>query len=108
MMSTPENRDRGNNNGGYSTRDDGRAGAVPVEPRKSLREDVAEREEERFGGVKIGSAFFGWLTAVGTGVLLTALIAATGAAIGLGTGDLDEVTDAAAQNAETVGIIGAI
>lgn len=112
-MSTPENRDRshdtgGHNNDGYSTRDDGRGGAVPVEPRNSLREEVADREQERFGGVKIGSAFFGWLTAMGTAVLLTALIAATGAAIGLGSGGLEEATDAAAENAETVGIVGAI
>lgn len=108
-MSTADNRNRAH---------DGRAeahatnnepgGAVPVEPRSSLREEVAEREQERFGGVKIGSAFFGWLTAMGTAVLLTALVAATGAAIGLGGGDLEEATDAAAENAETVGIIGAI
>ncbi|MEX1079566.1 MAG: hypothetical protein WED09_10705 [Homoserinimonas sp.] len=112
-MSTPENRDRGHdadghNNGGYSTRDDGHGGAVPAEPRNSLREQAVEREEERFGGVKIGSAFFGWLTATGTAVLLTALIAATGAAIGLGTNAIDEAADAAAENAETVGIVGAI
>jgi hypothetical protein len=113
MMSTPDDREAGRDNGGYSTRDasgrdaDGRAAAVPVEPGNTLREDVVEREEERFGGVKIGSAFFGWLTAMGTAVLLTALIAATGAAVGLGS-DLEEVTDAAAENAETVGIVGAI
>lgn len=112
-MSTPENRDRshatgGHNNGGYSTRDSG-SGAVPVEPRNSLREEVAERERERFGGVKIGSAFFGWLAAMGMAVLLTALVAAAGAAIGLGiTGDVEDATGAAAENAETVGLIGAI
>src|SRR5690554_2412578 len=105
MMSTPENRyDRAD---GRAT-GDGPGGAVPVERRDALREEVAEREQERFGGVKIGSAFFGWLTAMGTAVLLTALIAATGAAIGLGNRDLEEATDAAAANAETVGIVGAI
>src|SRR5690554_1238308 len=110
MMSTPENRDRAHDGrtDAHSTGNDGRGGAVPVEPRSSLREEVAEREQERFGGVKIGSAFFGWLTAMGTAVLLTALIAATGAAIGLGNRDLEEATDAAAANAETVGIVGAI
>ena len=113
-MSTPENRGRGHeagdhSNGGYSTRDNGRGGAVPVEPRSSLREDVAEREQERFGGVKVGSAFFGWLAAMGTAVLLTALVAGAGAAIGLGiTGDVEDATGAAAENAETVGLIGAI
>ncbi|HEU4807515.1 MAG TPA: hypothetical protein VFT01_04575 [Homoserinimonas sp.] len=113
-MSTSENRDRRHDNGdhsnnGYSTRDDGRTGAVPAEPRASLREDVAEREQERFGGVKIGSAFFGWLAAMGMAVLLTALTAAAGAAIGLSAGgELEDATDAAAENAETVGLIGAI
>ena len=29
------------------------------------REAVVARERERFGGVKLGSAFFGWLTATG-------------------------------------------
>lgn len=102
-MSTPESRDR------HSKRDDGRSGAVPVEPGNSLREEVREREEERFGGVKVGSAFFGWLAAMGTAVLLTALVAGTGAAIGLGvTGDIEDATGAAAENAETVGLVGAI
>lgn len=73
------------------------------------RERVVEREQEAFGGIKIGAAFFGWLSAMGMAVLLTALIAATGAAIGLGNiEDLDEAADAAGQNFETVGIIGAV
>jgi hypothetical protein len=114
MMSTPENRDRaqaagGNTNGGYSSRDGDRRGAVPVEPTNSLREEVAEREKERFGGVKIGSAFFGWLTAMGTAVLLTALVAGIGAAVGLQiAGTVQNATGAAAENAETVGLVGAI
>ena len=33
------------------------------------------------GGVKVGAAFFGWLTATGTAVLLTALAAAIFGAI---------------------------
>jgi heme/copper-type cytochrome/quinol oxidase subunit 2 len=82
---------------------------VPVEKQASLREDVLKREKERFGGVKVGSAFFGWLTATGTAVLLTALVAAAGAAVGLGaSGSVDEAANAASQNAETVGLWGAI
>jgi amino acid transporter len=46
-------------------------------------------------------------TAAGTAVPLTAVVATTGAAVELGT-DLEEVTDAAAENAETIGIVGAI
>lgn len=88
---------------------DARPAAVPVEQQSTLREDVLEREQERFGGIKVGSAFFGWLTAVGTGVLLVALVAGIGTAIGLDfAGSLDEAADAAATNAETVALVGAI
>lgn len=106
-MSTPEERDREAHTAPQSASTN--SGAVPVDPQPSLREDVLEREEERFGGVKIGSAFFGWLTAMGTAVLLTALVAAAGAALGLGTtGNAEEAAETAAENAETVGIVGAI
>ena len=88
-------------------RDDAPAAAVPVEGRATLREEVLDREQERFGGIKIGSAFFGWLAAVGTGVLLTALVAGIAAAIGLNIG-FEEATDAAAENADTAALIGAI
>lgn len=42
-----------------------------------------ERQREAYGGVNWGAAFFGWLVAVGMAVLLTGLLAAAGAAIGL-------------------------
>jgi len=48
------------------------------------RRDVINRQKEQFGGMKIGCSFFGWLTATGTAVLLTGLLAAVGAALGLG------------------------
>jgi hypothetical protein len=60
------------------------ANSVPLEERTTLREEVVGRERERFGGFKFGSAFFGWLAATGTAVILTALVAAMGAAIGIG------------------------
>jgi len=41
------------------------------------------RQREEFGGINWGAAFFGWLVAVGLAVLLTGLLAAAGAAIGL-------------------------
>lgn len=82
--------------------------AVPAD--RTLRDDVLERERSEFGGMKFGSAFFGWLTATGMGVLLTALVAAAGAAVGLGTagGSVKNATDQANANAATVGLIGAI
>jgi hypothetical protein len=77
-------------------------GAHAVDSNDSIRNTVVERERESFGGAKIGSAFFGWLTATGTALILTALLAATGAAIGLGN------NLGASQAAGTVGIVGAI
>ena len=48
-------------------------------------DSVRARERDAFGGVKIGSAFFGWLTAVGATVVLVALVAAVVTALNLGT-----------------------
>lgn len=59
------------------------------------------REEAEFGGMKFGSAFFGWLTAAGTGVLLTALVAAIGTAVGLATDDT-------VVSARGLGVVGAV
>jgi hypothetical protein len=84
------------------------AGSVPLDDRNTLRQDVVERERRQFGGFKFGSAFFGWLAATGTAVILTALVSATGAAIGLGvTGDTD-AADVDESQAATIGIAGAI
>lgn len=71
------------------------------------RKEVVERQKERFGGVKIVCAFFGWVTATGMTVLLTALVAAAGAGVGLVSGA--DVTDAAADqglSAEEIGWAG--
>ena len=73
----------------------------------AMRAAVSGRERERFGGMKFGSAFFGWLAAVGVAVILTTLLAGTGAALGLGTLG-EQVDEAAAENAATIGIVGMI
>ena len=92
-------------------RDPDRAGddRVGPDPVARDRESVVAREKEEYGGIKFGSAFFGWLTATGTAVILTALAAAAGAAFGLnGTTDAQEAVDQASENAETIGIVGGI
>lgn len=63
------------------------------EPLAVDRSSVRERQEERFGGVKIGSAFFGWISATGTLVILTGLVAAVAAGIGL-VSSADQVSQA--------------
>jgi hypothetical protein len=66
-------------------------------------------QHERFGGMKLGSAFFGWLTAVGLGVLLTALLSAIGAGVGVATRqNVDELAQQATENADTVGLVGGV
>lgn len=96
--------------------DDTRAYAAPpasehplaADPNAATRETVIAREKEQFGGIKIGSAFFGWLAATGTAVLLTALVAAAGTAVGLATStDVNEAVNQASTD-QTVGLAGII
>jgi hypothetical protein len=89
-------RDRDERGGGVATRD--RAATA------GTARDVRARQRDEFGGFNWGSAFFGWLVAVGLGVLLTAILAAAGTAIGLtSVGESD-----AKSNADTIGIGGGI
>ncbi|WNB87172.1 hypothetical protein [Cellulomonas sp. ATA003] len=84
-------------------------GAVSAKAFGRDRQSVLEREKEQFGGIKFGSAFFGWLTATGTAVLLTALVAAAGTAVGVANDtDVNEAADAVASDPTTIGIVGGI
>jgi len=81
-----------------TTRDDGVVG-----DRHAVAPD-RERQRDEFGGFNLGAAFFGWLVAVGIAVLLTALLSAAGAAIGL----TELSTDEAQASADTISIVGGI
>ena len=78
------------------------------------RATVVARQKEKFGGIKAGSAFFGWLTATGMSVLLIALLAAAGVVFGVATNTALSVDQAvqesqdATATAQTVGLVGAI
>jgi MFS family permease len=63
-------------------------------------------QHDRFGGIKWGAAFFGWLSANGLAVILVALLSAAGVALGLASNV--DTADEAAQQAETVGLGGGI
>ena len=70
----------------------------------SALETARARQRDEFGGINWGASFFGWLVSVGVAAILTSLLVAAGAAIGL-----TEVSGTEAQNnADTVGIVGAI
>lgn len=72
------------------------------------REAVVARERARFGGVKVGSAFFGWLTATGALVLLTALAAAIVALISSLSGEVADAVEDAQQDLQSTGIWGIV
>ncbi|MBG6215620.1 magnesium-transporting ATPase (P-type) [Arthrobacter sp. CAN_A6] len=76
---------------------------------KGRRNDVVAAQKERFGGIKFGSAFFGWLTAIGMTVLLSALATAIGVGVGAANNtDAGEAANQATENAQTVGIVSGI
>lgn len=57
------------------------------------------RQRDEFGGINWGAGFFGWLVAVGLGIILTAIVSAAGAAIGFDK-------KSATSNADTISIVG--
>ena len=66
--------------------------------------DARMRQHERFGGTKVGAAFFGWLVAVGLTLLLAGLAGGIGAAIG--AADLAPAPTSA--DAASVGLTSAV
>jgi hypothetical protein len=67
--------------------------------------DAVAAQHARYGGIKWGAAFFGWLSANGLAVLLLAILSAAGIAFGLAQ---VETADEAAQQATTIGLTGGI
>jgi hypothetical protein len=68
--------------------------------------DAVDAQRARFGGIKWGAAFFGWLSANGLAVVLVALLSAAGVALGLAQGV--DTADEAADQVDTLGIGGGI
>jgi len=86
-----------------ASRDD--EASSPSSGRRRTSRAVVAEQRNRFGGMKFGACFFGWLTATGTAVILTALLTAIGAGVGLAR-HLE--TNQALANAQTVGLVGGI
>lgn len=74
------------------------------------RSHAVDREREEHGGIKIGSAFFGWLAATGMVALLSGLVAVTGlvASETTGTDTATETADALDVSMESLGVIGIV
>jgi hypothetical protein len=68
--------------------------------------DAVAVQRARFGGIKWGAAFFGWLSANGLAVILVALLSAAGVALGLANGV--DTADEAVTQVDTVGLSGGI
>jgi hypothetical protein len=82
------------------------SGASGARATRGTARDAVDAQRARFGGIKWGAAFFGWLTANGLAVILVALLSAAGVALGLAQNV--DTADEAAQQAETLGIGGGI
>jgi hypothetical protein len=71
--------------------------------------DAVDAQHARYGGIKWGAAFFGWLSANGLAVLLLAILSAAGVAFGLSqVSSADQATQEATAQADTIGITGGI
>src|SRR3954465_7785854 len=68
--------------------------------------DAVAAQHARFGGIKWGAAFFGWLSANGLAVILIAILSAGGVA--LGRAQNVDTADEAANQASEIGIGGGI
>src|SRR4051794_17060482 len=66
--------------------------------------DAVAAQHARFGGIKWGAAFFGWLSANGLAVILIAMLSAAGVALGLAQNV--DTADEAANQASEIGIGG--
>lgn len=68
------------------------------------RDSVFVNQREAYGGVKIGSAFFGWLSAAALTVLLFSVVAGAVAAFGFNTGALPQDPRSLATDNSSLGI----
>jgi hypothetical protein len=67
--------------------------------------DAVAVQRARFGGIRWGAAFFGWLSANGLAVILIALLSAAGVALGLAN---NVTANQSAAQAKTLGLGGGI
>src|SRR3712207_8482179 len=81
------------------------AAAEGAHATRGAARDAVDAQHARYGGIKWGAAFFGWLSANGLAVLLLAILSAAGVAFGLTQVD---TADEAAREATAIGLTGGI
>ena len=87
--------------------------SVGASATRGAARDAVQAQHDRFGGIKWGAAFFGWLSANGLAVILLALLSAAGVAFGLSQASsagqaVDQAADQATAQADTIGVAGGI
>ncbi|GAB3302631.1 hypothetical protein GCM10027451_06820 [Geodermatophilus aquaeductus] len=88
---------------------DAGSGSVGASATRGRARDAVDAQHERFGGIKWGAAFFGWLSANGLAVILLALLSAAGVALGLTqVSSVGQAADQATAQADTIGVAGGI
>ncbi|WP_299050140.1 hypothetical protein [uncultured Nocardioides sp.] len=75
--------------------------------------EIHQQAKDRYGGVKVGSAFLGFVTSLGMVVLLSAVLAVTGFGLGAitdtGTGDaLERAGEETGASAYELGVAGIV
>ena len=60
---------------GTAAAGNGTCNRAPAEDAVVLDREARLRQRDEFGGINWGAAFFGWIVALGIGVLLTAIVA---------------------------------
>jgi MFS family permease len=89
-----------------TVRTDGAAVTPGASVTRGIGRDAVAAQHDRFGGIKWGAAFFGWLSANGLAVILVALLSAAGLALGLARGV--NTPDEAVNQANQIGIGGGV
>src|SRR3954467_14651185 len=88
---------------------DATSNAEGAHPTRGAARDAVDAQHDRFGGIKWGAAFFGWLSANGLAIILLAILSAAGVAFGLTqASSAGQAADQASQQAGTIGIAGGI
>ncbi len=99
--------DAGTTSAAVTRRLDDDFAATDTGPNSTAPAAVLDEQHRRFGGIKVGSAFFGWLAATGLAVLLLALLTAAGVGLGYANSN-GQAGQNGATTAKTVGLIGGI